>query len=78
MPLSKSLGVLSWVYFLWFATWFTPLWLRHRAFLLRAFHSGFDVNEWIILDRLARPDVPMVMLNGNLDKVCRKLKVGSM
>lgn len=30
---------------------------------------GFDVNEWIILDTLARPDVPMVMLNGNLDKV---------
>lgn len=28
------------------------------------------MNEWIILDTLARPDVPMVMLNGNLDKVC--------
>eukprot|EP00903_Cladosiphon_okamuranus_P016598 g15311.t1 len=32
-------------------------------------NPGFDVNEWIILDSLARPDVPMVMLNGNLDKL---------
>lgn len=31
--------------------------------------AGFDVNEWIVLDSLVRPDVPMVMLNGNLDKV---------
>lgn len=27
------------------------------------------MNEWIVLDSLVRPDVPMVMLNGNLDKV---------
>lgn len=32
-------------------------------------NPGFDVNEWIVLDSLARPDVPMVMLNGNLDKL---------
>ncbi|CAM9479525.1 unnamed protein product [Ectocarpus sp. 13 AM-2016] len=31
-------------------------------------NPGFDVNEWIVLDSLVRPDVPMVMLNGNLDK----------
>ncbi|CBJ27978.1 conserved unknown protein [Ectocarpus siliculosus] len=32
-------------------------------------NPGFDVNEWIVLDSLVRPDVPMVMLNGNLDKL---------
>lgn len=39
------------------------------AHLLCVRGSGFDVNEWIVLDSLVRPDVPMVMLNGNLDKV---------
>ncbi|CAN0160461.1 unnamed protein product [Pylaiella littoralis] len=32
-------------------------------------NPGFDVNEWILLDQLVRPEVPMVMLNGNLDKL---------
>lgn len=32
-------------------------------------NPGFNVDEWIVLDKLARPDVPMVMLNGGLDRV---------
>lgn len=31
---------------------------------------GYNVDEWIVLDKLFRPGVPMVMLNGGLDKVC--------
>lgn len=30
------------------------------------------MEEWIVLEKLARPDVPMVMLNGGLDKVWGK------
>lgn len=29
-----------------------------------------------MLDSLVRPDVPMVMLNGNLDKVCGEAEWG--
>lgn len=32
-------------------------------------NPGFNVDEWIVLDKLARPNVPMVMLNGGLDRV---------
>eukprot|EP00904_Undaria_pinnatifida_P005540 jgi/Undpi1/2115/HiC_scaffold_12.g05501.m1 len=32
-------------------------------------NPGFNVEEWIVLEKLARPDVPMVMLNGGLDKL---------
>ncbi|CAM9761108.1 unnamed protein product [Choristocarpus tenellus] len=29
----------------------------------------FSINEWINLDKIYRPGVPMVLLNGGLDKV---------
>ena len=61
------------VFFRWLCTvsppvCFRALWLLFTTLSCFAL-PGFDVNEWIILDTLARPDVPMVMLNGNLDKV---------
>ncbi|CAM9160804.1 unnamed protein product [Ascophyllum nodosum] len=32
-------------------------------------NPGFNVDEWIVLDKLVRPNVPMVMLNGGLDRL---------